>query len=175
MRTLTATTEAALAQIVTRPGLLVEFLTDPPLRLSSRGDVSALGNTWQGWDVIAQGLGLEAGRPSPSGQLALGDVDQSISAVLLNAATGLRVRVWKFTAEGIAEDSNDVELIFDGALGELNGDIGNRRVVASLVTREGAVLFIPRRYCTSETGFNAMSPNKIVTFNGEKYSLEPER
>lgn len=178
MRTLTTETQDAIALTTpgTRPGVLVEIELSPtPLRLASRGDVSALGNDWVGWPIVAQGLGLDGRTASPRGSLILGDADQSITASLLTVSTaGLPVRVWRYDAVALAQDSNDAVMLFEGVVGAIEGGPSEGQVVVSLQARETVSQFVPRRYFTSDL-FPALTPaNKILTFNGEKYRLRTE-
>lgn len=176
MRTLTAEQTAALDQTVTRPGVLVEFaLEESYLRLSSRGTVYALGVTWTGWDIEAQGIGMDQGRPGTTGSLAIGDPAFEISAALLNEAVGLPVAVYRFTEEALAADSDDVVQVFAGAMGEVNGSSGGGKLTVALVAKEGALHFTPRRTVSSAAGFTAIVANRIFTFNDAKYELMPER
>lgn len=174
MRALTTPTTDAAAALVTQPGYLVEIGFSTPLRLSSRGTVAVLGNTWAGWDVQVGGIALDATRPAPSGTLTLGDHDQSISALVLGqGVAGKEVRVWRYFAEAV--DDLDPVLVFHGVAGGSSGG-AQHEVQIALVAREATVLFSPRRTLTPEVGFSHLTPaGKTVTFNGERYVLQPER
>lgn len=176
MRTLTAEQIAALDQTVTRPGVLVEFaLEESFLRLSSRGTVYALGVSWTWWDIEAQGIGMDQGRPGTTGSLAIGDPAFEISAALLNEAVGLPVAVYRFTEEALAADSDDVVQVFAGVMGEVSGGSGNGKLVVSLIAKESTVFFTPRRTVSSASGFMSIVANRIFTFNDAKYELTRER
>jgi hypothetical protein len=172
MRTLSTPTSAAASALVTQPGYLVEIGFATPLRLSSRGTVSALGNAWTAWDVEVSGLAHDPARPATSGALTLGDQDLSLSSLVLGAERGCEVRVWRYFAEAI--DEPDPVLVFDGVAGAVSGG-SDRRVQIQLVAAENTVLFAPRRRMTRETGFSALPPaGKVIAFNGERYTLQPE-
>lgn len=174
MRTLTTPTSDAAAALITQPGWLVEIGFTTPLRLSSRGTVEVLGNTFVGWDVQVSGIAIDAAKPATSGSLTLGDHDQSVTALALGEKlAGREVRVWRYFAEAI--DDEDPVLMFYGVAGASSGGAG-RRVTVPLVAREASVLFSPRRYLTREVGFSFLPPaGKVIPFNGERYTLEGER
>lgn len=172
MRTVSTPTSDAASALVTQPGYLVEIGFTTPLRLSSRGTVSVLGNTWTAWDVQVAGVAHDAARPATSGTLTLGDQDLSISALVLGGVAGRQLRVWRYFAE--AADEGDPVLVFYGVAGGASGGAG-RKVQIQLVAPESTVLFAPRRRMTRETGFSALpAAGKVITFNGERYSLQPE-
>ena len=173
-RTLSTPTSDASLSLVTRPGYLVEIGFEEPLRLSSRGTVEVLGNTWTAWDVRVSGLAHDGGRPATAGQLVLGDSDQSITALVLGeGVAGKEVSVWRYFADAVEEA--DPVRVFHGVAGSSSGG-ADRTVQIALVAREATVLFAPRRYMTSETGFHAIpAAGKKITVNGENYTLEPER
>lgn len=174
MRTLTTPTSDAAEALGTQPGWLVEIGFETPLRLSSRGTVEVLGNTFTGWDVQVTGIAIDAAKPATAGTLTLGDHDQSISALVLGEGlAGREVRVWRYFAEAVEDD--DPVLMFYGVAGASSGGAA-RRVTAALIAREASVLYSPRRYLTRETGFSFLPPaGKVITFNGERYQLEGER
>lgn len=175
MRAVTSTQEDALAQTVTRPGRLVEFaLLDGFLRICSRGTVNALGVEWTKWGFQDTGFGLDQGRPSPSGQIVLNDPNYEMSALLLNAPAGVPVKLYRFTVEALAEDEDDVILVFDGVTGDIAGDAGNAALTIACISKENALLFTPRRNVSTENGFGVIIPNGTLTLNGEKWRLEPE-
>lgn len=173
-RTISTPTSNASLELVTRPGYLIEIGFDTPLRLSSRGDVTALGSAWTAWDVRVSGLEHAGSKPATSGSITLGDHDESISALVLGeGVAGKEVSVWRYFADATAEA--DPVRVFSGVAGGSSGG-AERRVQIQLVAREATVLYSPRRYMTRETGFNALpAAGKVVTFNGEKYILQPER
>lgn len=174
MRTLSTQVNAAIDDDVTLPGWLVEFETETPLRICSRGTLSALGNDFIGWGFYASGLALD-GAAGSVGALQIYDFDQSISAIALAEALGdVRVRVWRFFGDAVALDE-DAVLVFDGYVGAVSG--GDARMVSVMLTqREAGVLFSPRRRLTSADGFHALpAQNFQMTFNGEKYELKPDR
>lgn len=174
MRTLSAQALAAIDDPVTLPGWLVEFETATPIRICSRGTIEALGNTFTGWGFWTAGFGTD-GAASSGGALQIFDMDQSFSAVALAEQMGdARVRVWRFFGDAVALPE-DAVLVFDGRVGSVSG--GDARVInVALVQREASVLFSPRRRLTSADGFHALpAQNFVMTFNGEKYELQPDR
>jgi hypothetical protein len=174
MRTLTTPTSDAASALTTQPGWLVEIGFTTPLRLSSRGTVETLGNTFTGWDVQVSGIAVDGTRPATSGSLTLGDHDQSISALVLGQGlAGREVRVWRYFAEAI--DDLDPVLMFFGVAAQSAGGAA-RQIQVALVAREASVLYSPRRYMTRESGFSVLPPTgKVITFNGERYALQGER
>lgn len=173
-RTLSTPTSDAAIALVTQPGVLVEIGFDTPLRLSSRGTVAALGNTWTAWQVQVGGISFDPAKPATGGTLVLGDHDQSISALVLGeGVAGVDVRVWRYFASAI--DDPDPVMVFAGIAGSASGGAA-RSVQISLLAREASVLFSPRRYMNAATGFSALpAAGKKLTFNGQLYTLQPER
>ena len=173
-RDLSSPTSTASAALVTQPGWLIEIKLDTFVRLSSRGTVSVMGNEWVGWDVKVSGLGLDPGRPSSGGSLALGDGDLTMTALILGFADPvIEISVWRYFAEAIADD--DPVWVFHGIAGAISGGLG-RAISVPLIARESSTLFSPRRRMTRETGFNALpAAGGIIVLNGEKYELQPER
>lgn len=174
MRTISTPTSDASLALVTQPGVLVEIGFATPLRLSSRGTVEVLGNTWTAWSVRVSGLSFDPAKPAAGGSIVLGDHDQSISALVLGeGVAGLPVRVWRYFAEAI--DAADPVMVFSGLAGRSSGG-ADRSVSIALVARENTTRYSPRRYMTRETGFSAIpAAGKKLTFNGQLYELKPER
>lgn len=173
-RSLSTPTSDASLSLVTTPGYLVEIGFEEPLRLSSRGTVEVLGNTWTAWDVRVSGLAHDGAKPATAGALTLGDADQSITALVLGeGVAGREVSVWRYFADAV--DADDPVRVFHGVAGSSSGG-GDRTVQIQLVAPEATVLYAPRRYMTAETGFHAIpAGGKKLTFNGQVYTLEPER
>ena len=175
MRTLSSNVEAASELRVTTPGYLVEIDFDPPLLLSSRGDVTSfLGQDWQAWDVSISGLGLDGQKPGQGGTLTLGDHDLSISSLVLGqGVAGRDVFVYRYFGDAV-ESEDDAVLVFQGVAGKASGGMSGRLQIALLV-RETSVLFSPRRYMTSELFSAIPAAGETITFNGQKYTLNPEK
>jgi len=174
-RTLTAALSAELAADRTTPAYLVEILFSTPLRLSSRSTLTWNGNTWISRDLRIQGLRYDVGTAQQSGNLVLGDLDGSVTVLILReGVAGRAINVWKFY--GAAPAPADPVQIFQGAGDAAAMDEKSAGVNISLVQRSARELYAPRRFMTRATGFSILPvPGRIISFNGENFKLERDR
>ena len=174
-RTLTAATTTELGADRTTPAYLVEILFSTPLRLSSRGTIVWNGNTWISRDVSIQGLRYDVGTAQQSGNLVMGDLDVSVTVLILREGiAGRPVNIWKFY--GTAPAPADPVQIFAGAGDAASMDERSGGVNIALVQRSARELSAPRRFITRANGFSSLPvPGTIVSFNGEQFKLERDR
>lgn len=174
MRTLSSGAATEIAKPVTTPGYFVEILFASPLRLSSRETLSWSGNSWVSWDLDVTGLSAEADVSTQSGQIVLGDTDNTLAALILAQGIADRaINVWKFY--GSAPGPTDPVAMFAGVGDEARFDPDAGRVTVTLAQQGGVTLFSPRRYITKAEGFSVVpAAGAILTWNGETIRLLPE-
>ena len=171
LRTISVSLQAKLDADVQEPGYLVEMdLPTATLRLSSRADLTWGGQVWVSWDLDVSGLGTD-GRGDISGDLRLGNSDNSMSAWLLAAEgiSGRAVRIWVFYSDSPGAD--DAQLVFDGIANDvgINADRCSIQIMGdSLVT-----LALPRGRITPAAGFNHLTPeNTVLVWGTQRIVLE---
>ena len=151
-RILSDATLVAAGSVVTQPGYLVEMLFNPPFRVSSRGNLSALGNDWVSWGVTLTGIGIGLQDITQTGSMQLSNTGTEISALALGQKfDDIGVNIWAFY--GDATNDDDPALIFAGVGGAFT--IGtDGKVTVQLARRGSRTLFSPRHYMTPQQGFN---------------------
>jgi hypothetical protein len=160
---------------VTTPAYFVEILFTTPLHLSSRGTVDWNGSVWISRDVSISGLRYDVGSPQQTGNLVMGDLDGSVTALVLQQGiAGRTINIWKFY--GTAPAPTDPVQIFSGAGDGVSMDERSGGVNISLVQRSARELYAPRRFMTRANGFSILPViGRIVSFNGENFKLERDR
>jgi hypothetical protein len=171
MRTLSSALVTELGLTVTRPGFLVDVAFSTPLRLSTLGAISFGGNAYAAGAVRVAGLSWD-GRASQSGALHFDNLDNALSAFLLNEGiAGRAINVFAVYAGATA--SGDIVQAFagQGKLFELDPDGG--MAVVQIVTGKANALYAPRSFINKANGFNYLDPSgKIYYVGGQKYRLE---
>lgn len=170
MRTLTPATTSATDATVTQPLYLIEIGFAPPLRLSTRGDVTWNALAWSGGEAIDVSR-LEAdGTGRQSGTVQIGNLDDYVGTLVLGQGVADRpVKIWK--ADGAALDVADPVLVFDGVVER--ADVDTARVSLSLAGAGTRSAFAPRRVIGSASGFNFMLPaGTKIRIGADTYTLE---
>jgi hypothetical protein len=170
-RKLTVPTIAATADVVTQPGYLIEMLFDPPFRVSTRGDISALGSNWKSWGVVLSGIGLGLQDIAQSGSMVLGNNGTEISALALGQKfDDIAINIWMFY--GDATNDDDPVQVFAGVGGAFT--IGtDGKVTVQLARRGSRTLFSPRRYMTAQQGFSFLpAPGTKIAWGGEVFTFD---
>lgn len=165
MITLPSALASAVAQTITRPGYLVEIGFSTPVRLSTLGDVSWGGHTWQaGYKIDIQGLGRSLGATP---RLSLGNNDLSFGALVLNeGAADKAVRIYAIDAGAPA----DAVAVFDGIADA--AEIGDL-VIFTLAQRHAKTLDAPRKFIGPSIGLNHLRPaNSRITLGAATYVLQ---
>ncbi len=163
-RTVSATTDAELKAPVTRPHYLVYIGFSTPLYLSSRGDTSWNGQSWQASDIVIQGLSPD----KRTGEILIGNTDLSIGQTILSEGIADRV-IQIFEVHGPNVD--DGELLFDGYGGGCI--IDERWAHIRLRWSSQAAMFSPRILACKENGFNHLPPGGTkISWDGAIYTLE---
>lgn len=173
LRAISSALNTAIGQSVTRPGYLVALAFDGEIvRLSSRGTVSWGGFTWLARNLDVAGLASD-GSGNVAGELRIGNDDNAMSALVLGEGiAGRAVTIYKFYGETPAAD--EVEEIFAGQGDEtgLNLALVSIRLLSDSSTR----VLVPRGRITPASGFHHLTPpGTVLTWNGEKITLEPNR
>lgn len=89
---------------VTRPLWLVEIHYDPIIRLSSRGDVTLDGETFQGANIDVD---------LRSRRLIIFNEDLQWSSAFLAGTAGIQVNIWKSYVDGALESARSVPVVND--------------------------------------------------------------
>ena len=170
MRTLTDASLSAAAGTVTQPIYLIEIGFTPPLRLSTRGDVTWAGNLWSGGETIVVGSLDADGSGRQSGAVQIGNLDDYMGALVLSQGVADRpMKVWK--ADGAALDAADPVLVFDGVVE--GADVDTSRVSLSLAGSGTRSAFAPRRVIGAASGFNFLLPaGTKIKIGATTYTLE---
>lgn len=170
MRTLTDATTNAADAAVTQPLYLIEIGFTPPLRLSTRGDVTWNALAWSGGEKIVVGSLDADGSGRQSGTIQIGNLDDYVGTLVLAQGVADRpVRVWK--ADGTALDVADPALVFDGVI--QGADVDTSRVSLSLAGSGTRSAFAPRRVIGAASGFNFLLPaGTKIKIGATTYTLE---
>ena len=170
MRALTDATLAAAAVAVTQPLYLIEIGFTPPLRLSTRGDVTWNGLAWSGGEAIAVSSLDADGSGRQSGTIQIGNLDDYVGTLVLAQGVADRpVKVWK--ADGTALDVAAPALVFDGVI--QGADVDTTRVSLSLAGSGTRSAFAPRRVIGAASGFNFLLPaGTKIKIGATTYTLE---
>jgi hypothetical protein len=170
-RLISDATLAATTSVVTQPGYLVEMLFNPPFRVSSRGEISALGNDWVAWGVTFSGIGVGLQDVTQSGSMVLNNAGTEISALALaQKFDDIPVNIWAFY--GDATNDDDPVLVFAGVGGAFT--IGtDGKVTVQLARRGSRTLFSPRHYMTPQQGFNFLpAAGTKVNWGNEIFTMQ---
>lgn len=176
-RDLSAATQAAIAQDVTKPGFLAEFvLPSQTIRISSRGAV-----TWNGANFIdlgfeVRGVSTTGGQSAMAGSLVISDADLTFATMILGESIADRpVRIWAFYGD-TSPAALDPFPIFSGVADEAQIDPDGMRVTVGLMQQRIATTNAPRVFMTHENGFRHLRPPGFqISWGGEVFTLDPER
>lgn len=173
LRPLAGSLMTQIDQTVTQPGYLVEIVfTAQTVRLSSRGTLAWGGETWLGYDIDVSGLSSD-GSGEASGELRLGNTDNTLSALILGEGiANCPVRVFVFYGDAPAADDG-VEM-FSG-IGDEAGVMADR-VAIKLQSDALGLALLPRGRITRAAGFNHLTqPGTVLVWNGVRIVLEASR
>lgn len=169
MKPLTLATTTALRKTVTAPIALIEIGFEPPVRLSTRGDVMWRGQSWSGVqrvsvsDLAAEGSGAQAA------QIEIGNYDLAFGTVILSRGVADRpVRIWQGDAAAMGED--DLTLVFEGVIEA--AEVGDA-VRITCGPAESAARNFPRRRIGVATGFTHVLPaGTVVRIGANSFTLQ---
>lgn len=167
MRSVSVSMVAATSARITQPGYLIEILSTPALRVSTRETVSALGQSWVAADVKVTGLGGSNAAP----RLQFEDADGLIAAMLLQGTLNdAPVRIWACDAAAMADA--DVVLVFSGAVAAQSIDPG-RGVSLTVAAGRAGALFSPRLFYGPQLGMTRMVPiGTLLKIGANQYKVD---
>lgn len=155
MPTLSGPMQAAVAALGTFPGWLVA-IGATPTRISSFGDVTAMGLAWTGASFRIGGLGQD-GNLQAGGRIEFDDGDGAWNAShLLGELSDVRCQVWAADAAALAV--GDPVFVFDGSLDNSRAQYAAGTVTADLVPARPGRLKTPRMKIGPQTGITTQIP-----------------
>lgn len=167
MRSLSAALQAAHGAAVQKPAWLIEVSFPTALRISSFGDLTAMSQSWTGYDVDVSRVLVDA--LSVRGELVIGNADDLIGALLLlNGVADRRIRIWGYDAGATADA--DFELLADCVGGAASLDHQRARITLRDST---AYVSSPRTFVTAAAGFTHLLPaGSTIKVGGAVVTLE---
>lgn len=182
-RSVSAALAAAIASNITQVGYLAKLEVPGSPELVARGcDLGdfywpQVGSPPSGGDLFAatalvvSGVQLGLDAPSPeSASISLQNLDNSMSALLLNVDTSLAlVTLWQ-VARGLTMQE-DAALIGEFSISGV--EIGLREARIGLTAYSASALFAPRKKVNAENGLaNGVAPGTRIPWAGEVLVLE---
>lgn len=191
-RTLSPAHAAALADIITHPGYLVELTLESvptPFRWSSRGTMTlpgprpvltkygvnnVAGNTvFESYDIEPQGITWDGSASAPV-TLRIGNLDSAFGIALLDDPFNeAQLDIWAFDSTLNTINWADCLWVSWGAVNaaDIAVDGGGARLSARNFRLRNTLL--PRRFVTPHFGLrNVTRKGSIVEFKGEKFRLD---
>ena len=169
MLTVSASTQTALANTVTRPIILAEIGFSVILHLSSAEEVEWNSQTWEGGRLINKGVDLSPTKAGGrQGSLSIANHDNAISAIILSeGATGKSCTLWYLYGDA-PYTSNEAVKIFEGAIdGAQLDDVARLDIIS-----EGNILWTPRITFTASRFPHIKKAGAEITWGGQKFVLK---
>lgn len=171
-RTLSTPTTNALAGQLTRPGYLVYLGWAPPVRLSSRADLTWNGDLYIGFGVAPAGIEWR-GTAEQGGTLRLDNSSGAYSSLALGVGVAdVPIKIWAYDEAATA--TADPVAVFDG-VGDSCGIMPDA-ITIRVTSKRSRSLYAPRAYITQDAGFSIVPPDgKTIQWGGQRYTFTRQR